>query len=164
MSFQLADFHFPAFLILHEVTFLNQQLAVHDSNSIQYCLSLIQIRQGCSASGESSTSSSQEIAAETKSIDAAPKIENKIKRRSRQFVNPWNPNEVKSLIKLRLKSHNLHPCHSFSFDKKGCNVMRLWVSVAPGGHPNSQHISVSYRSPLRSVAFGFYTLIQSNIT
>lgn len=67
---------------------------------------------------------------------------------NRHFVNPWNPNEVKSLIKLivRLKSHNLHPCHSFSFDKKGCSALARGWRVAPGGHLNSQHI----------FTFGFY--------
>lgn len=82
----------------------------------------------------------------------------KKKTGNQHFVNPWNPNEVKSLIKLRLKSHNLHPCHSFSFDKKGCNVMRLWVARdAPGGHLNSQHIFFVERH-------SNFILIQSNIT
>lgn len=60
------------------------------------------------------------------------------KRQTPHFVNPWNPNGIKTLIKLRLKSHNLHPCQSFSFDKKGC----VNAIVAPDGQSQfTKHIS-----------------------
>lgn len=89
-------------------------------------------------------------------------IEQHHKKAQRHIVNPWNPNEVKSLIKLRLKSHNLHPCHSFSFDKKKgvCNVMRLWVALPRCAWWSSQFTT---HLCIRRWPHSNFILIQSNI-